>query len=65
MNTTLSGAVSTAGVATAFVMLLNSQVLAHNHIHLTNDDLGYALVLVNALAHCLRPLVGKLLAKVS
>ena len=65
----LSNAVSTHSVVTAFVLLLNSQVLAHNHVHLSDNDLGLLLLLVNSAAHGLRPLLAglynKLLARVS
>jgi hypothetical protein len=63
MPTSTSTAVATTGVSTAAVLLL-TDVLAHYHMPLSEADLGYVLLVVNAASHAVKPYVGALLRKV-
>jgi hypothetical protein len=58
-----STAVATTGVTTAAV-LLGTDILSHYHIHLYEQDVGYAILLANSFAHYAKPYVAALLAKV-
>jgi hypothetical protein len=63
MLTSTSTAVATTTVSTAAVLLL-TDVLARFHIPLSEADLGYVLLLVNAAGHAVKPYAGALLRKV-
>ena len=58
-----SAAVATTGVATAAV-LLGTDILSHYRIQLTEQDVGYAILLSNSFAHYAKPFVVALLNKV-
>jgi hypothetical protein len=58
-----SAAVATTGVATAAV-LLGTDILGHYHIYLSEQDVGYAILLGNSLVHYAKPYGAALLAKV-
>lgn len=61
MNNSIPGgsAVATSGVTTAAV-LLALDILSHNHVHLSENDVGYVLLLANAFSHSVRPYLGVL-----
>ena len=58
-----SSAVATTGVATAAV-LLGTDILSHYHIQLTEQDVGYAILLSNSFAHYVKPYIVAPLNKV-
>ena len=58
-----STAVATTGVATAAV-LLGTDILSHYHIYLSEQDVGYAILLGNSFAHYAKPYLAAFLAKV-
>jgi hypothetical protein len=58
-----STAVATTGVTTAAV-LLGTDILGHFHIQVSEQDVGYAILLINSAAHFLAPYVASLLSKV-
>ena len=54
---------ATTGVATAAV-LLGTDILSHYRIQLTEQDVGYAILLSNSFAHFVKPYIATLMNKV-
>jgi hypothetical protein len=52
----MPSAVATSGVTTAAV-LLGLDILSHNHVHLSENDVGYVRLLANAFSHTVCPYI--------